>query len=122
MKNIKLYLSIVVTLFIISLILSLTKLTFLESMRICFGFVFLLFLPGYIFIKLFLKNLDLLEEIVLSFLLSMAAVPLLIFYLNRLFSVRINVLNIFLAVVIIILIVVIFKVVHKKYTSNRIKL
>lgn len=83
---------IIVSLLIISIALSFTSLSLLESLRITFGSVLVLFLPGFIIVSLFLKDLDLIEKIALSFALSIAIVPLTIFYLNRI-GMKINTLN-----------------------------
>ncbi|MEK6906225.1 MAG: DUF1616 domain-containing protein [Nanoarchaeota archaeon] len=95
-----------------------TKLGYLESFRIFFGSVYVLFLPGFILSYLFFpetkefdedrkklkseesdngKNIDWIERVALSFALSIAVVPLAVFYLN-LVGVRINFLNSFLII------------------------
>ncbi len=95
---------------IASIILTLTKLSFLESIRISFGSVFVLFLPGYIITELFNKIIDIIEKIALSFALSIAIVPLTVFYLNKL-GMRINTLNSILTISgIIIISVIIYKI------------
>lgn len=68
---------------------------FLESFRIVFGSVFVLFLPGFIITFIFFNKtneIDWLERIALSFALSIAIVPLVVFYLN-LAGIKINLLN-----------------------------
>lgn len=95
-----------VALLIVSLILTpLTKLTFLESLRIVFGSVYILFLPGYLITYIFFKKnkIDHLERIALGFALSIAIVPLIIFYLN-LIGMKINLINSALTVLGIIII------------------
>ncbi len=72
----------IATLAIVTIILTLTKLTFLESLRITLGTPYVLFLPGYIISFIFFKKIDIIERIALSFALSIAIVPLIIFYLN----------------------------------------
>jgi len=59
---------------------------FLNILKITYGIVFILFLPGHIISYIFfpLKKIDVLERIGLSFALSIAIVPLLVFYLNLL--------------------------------------
>ena len=61
-----------------------TQLEYLEAARIVFGTPYVLFLPGYVISFLFFKKnkIDIIERIALSFALSIAIVPLLIFYLN----------------------------------------
>jgi uncharacterized membrane protein len=74
---------------IVTIILTLTNLTFLESLRITLGTPYVLFLPGYIISFIFFKKIDIIERIALSFALSIAIVPLVIFYLN-LIGMKIN--------------------------------
>jgi len=108
MKKIKMGLIILGILVIVSIILSFTKLTFLESLRIVFGSLFALFLPGFVVVHLFFKNVDIIEKIALSFALSIAIVPLTIFYLNKL-GMKINTINSILTIIGIILIAFIIK-------------
>lgn len=89
-----------------------TSLTILESFRIILGSVYVLFLPGFIISYIFFpktkdfeseeEGVDWIERIALSFALSIAVVPLAVFYLN-LVGVRINLLNSFLTVLGIII-------------------
>lgn len=109
---------IIIALFAISIILALaTALSFTESLRIVFGSVYVLFIPGFIISYIFFpkthsleqkqeKSIDWIERIALSFALSIAIVPLFVFYLN-LIGLRINLLNSFLTILGIILISVI---------------
>ena len=88
----------------ITLILTLaTSLSLLSALRITLGTPYVLFLPGYIISFLFFKKIDILERIALSFALSIAIVPLLIFYLN-LIGMKINLLNSTLTIAAIIVI------------------
>lgn len=93
-----------------------TKLSALESFRIVFGSVYVLFLPGFIMSYIFFPltkefdsksersgSIDWLERVALSFALSIAIVPLAVFYLN-LIGIKINLLNSFLTILGIILI------------------
>lgn len=106
---------------IFSAILSLfTNLSYFESLRIIFGSIYVLFLPGFIISYIFFpktrefesgedkKNkktdaVDWIERIALSFALSIAIVPLVVFYLN-LIGLKINLLNSFLTILGIIII------------------
>ena len=67
----------------------------LEGIRIFFGSVFILFVPGFAWSYVFFarKNIDWIERMALSFGLSIALVPLTVFWLNWLFQVRITLLN-----------------------------
>ena len=89
---------------------------YLESFRIVFGSVYVLFLPGFILTYAFFPKtkefdskdkekgaIDWIERIALSFALSIAIVPLAVFYLN-LIGVKINLLNSALTILGIIII------------------
>ena len=108
-KNLIYILIILISLFVISLALTFfTKLNLLESLRIIYGSIYVLFLPGFIISYIFFprKNkdkIDFLERFALSFALSIAIVPLFIFYLN-LIGLKINLLNSFLTILSIIII------------------
>jgi|SRR3989344_2854199 len=93
-----------------------SQISFLESFRIIFGSVYVLFLPGFILTYIFFpltkkfddKNeengaIDWIERIALSFALSIAIVPLVVFYLN-LIGVKISVINSFFTIISIIII------------------
>ncbi|MCD6092673.1 MAG: DUF1616 domain-containing protein [Candidatus Aenigmarchaeota archaeon] len=79
----------------------------LEIFQIIFGSIFVLFLPGFALSWAFFPKkdeVDWIERIALSFGLSIALVPLSVFYLNFLFHVPINLVNV--SVVILVLIAV----------------
>lgn len=93
-----------------------TKLGIFESFRIVFGSVYVLFLPGFIISYIFFPKtkefeekdkeqgaIDWIERIALSFALSIAIVPLVVFYLN-LIGIKINLLNTSLEILGIIII------------------
>lgn len=67
----------------------------LEGLRLLFGGLFVLFVPGFTWSYIFFasKNIDWIERVALSFGLSIALVPLTAFWLNWLFQVRISLLN-----------------------------
>ncbi len=92
-KLILLVAGIVVGLSLVSFTLGgVSELNILESFRIVFGSVFVLFLPGFVWSFVFFParrglaedkgGIDLIERIALSFALSIAVVPLTVFYLN----------------------------------------
>ena len=103
-----------------------SSLNYLESLRIVFGSVYVLFLPGFILTFLFFptlktseedKGIDWLERIALSFALSIAVVPLAVFYLN-LIGIKINLLNsslIILGIIILSSIGVYYRIRHQKH-------
>lgn len=75
----------------------------LDVLKAVFGGIFVLFLPGFIwsFVFFFKREIDWVERIGLSLGLSIAIVPLTVFWLNWLFHVRITLLNSSLAVLVL---------------------
>ena len=85
----------------------------LQAYRIVFGSVYVLFLPGFVLSYIFFPQtksfneenkkgaIDWIERIALSFALSIAVVPLAIFYLN-LAGIKITLLNSFLTILAIL--------------------
>lgn len=67
----------------------------LEALRVFFGSMFVLFLPGFAWSHVFFerRSIDWIERVALSFGLSIAFVPLVVFWVNWLFHVRITLLN-----------------------------
>ena len=106
MKTIKLSLVVLGLLALLFICLVLfTNLGWLQSFRIVFGSIYVLFLPGFIISFIFFPEthefdswkeekgaIDWIERIALSFALSIAIVPLAVFYLN-LMGLRINLIN-----------------------------
>jgi len=107
---------LILILALVSFIISFfSKINFIDSLRILFGFLYVLFLPGFVLSYVFFpkskkyykeidedkNSIDFIERISLSFALSVAIVPLVIFYFN-LFGVKINFVNSFLIISIII--------------------
>ena len=105
-KSVRNSLIVVILMLVLSLGLGLfTFLGMLESFRIVFGSFYVLFLPGFVISYLFFPKtcdfdsmneekgqIDWIERAALSFALSIAIVPLAVFYLN-LIGVRINLIN-----------------------------
>jgi len=78
----------------------------IETLQTIFGSIYVLFLPGFALSWAFFpqKNeIDWIERIALSFGLSIAVVPLVVFNLNYLFGVNINLQNITVVTIIIII-------------------
>lgn len=67
----------------------------LEGFRIFFGSVFILFVPGFAWSYVFFakKDIDWIERVTLSVGLSIAVVPLTVFWLNWIFDIKITLLN-----------------------------
>jgi hypothetical protein len=104
-KNLKLTIGLVVIgLVILSFVVGYFN-GMMQGFRIVFGSVYVLFLPGLIVSFLFFagKEIDILERIALSFALSIAVVPLVVFYLN-LTGLIINAVNVSLVILAICLI------------------
>src|SRR3989344_4435347 len=84
-----------------------TNMNYFESLRIVFGSVYVLFLPGFIISFIFFPktqdsdakeegekgSIDWIERIALSFALSISIIPLAVFYLN-LIGIKINAINV----------------------------
>ncbi len=66
-----------------------------EIIRIIFGSIYVLFLPGLVWSFFFPKEneIDWIERVALSFGLSIALVPLSVFWMNYLFKIKINLVN-----------------------------
>jgi uncharacterized membrane protein len=82
----------------------------LDVLRICVGVVFVLFVPGFFWSYFFFagKEIDWIERVALSLGLSLALVPISIFWLNQLFHVRITVLTVSATIVALVLLAILF--------------
>ena len=86
-----------------------------------FGGIFVLFVPDFCWSFLFFKrkSIDLVERIALSFGLSIALVPLTVFWLNWIFDMRITELSLILTVsVLSILAIILYKTRTISYITN----
>lgn len=110
---------------ILSIILSILNLYgFIATFRAVLGLAYVLFLPGYIVVKLFYKeNLDPLEQIGLSMGLSIALVILSVMFSNLLLRIPITTLTNFLVILAVIIITILIKIKTKQITQlgNKIK-
>ena len=97
-KEIRNYLIVIAVLFLLALVLTLFDYSLWTTVRAVFGSALVLFVPGFVIVKLYFKEIDIIEKVALSFALSIAIVPLVVFYLNKL-GMRINTLNSFLSIV-----------------------
>jgi uncharacterized membrane protein len=118
---------IIASLLIISLIVTFfANQPFLASLRIVYGSVYVLFLPGFLISYIFFPktrpfdeeekekgSIDWIERIALSFALSIAIVPLAVFYLN-LIGLKINLLNSFLTILGILIISLVILILRRK--------
>jgi len=92
-----------------------------EVLRIIVGSIFVFFLPGFAWSYVFFKKneIDVIERIVLSFGLSIAIVPLTIFWLNFLFEIRITFVNISAVVVSLTIIAFVISSVRSRMSSKQ---
>lgn len=90
------YITVFVSIITLGIILFPIENSFYNILRIIFGSIFILFLPGYFITLSFFKTqeIDQLERFALSFAFSISVIPLLTFYLN-LIGVKISDLNVF---------------------------
>lgn len=127
-KPIKYLSIIIISLLLISIVLSIFM-SLLEALRIVFGSLYVLFLPGFILTYIFFPKtkefnfkhqekgrIDWIERIALSFALSIAIIPLLVFYLNKI-GVKINFLNSFLTILFVIIISLVILIYRNKSTK-----
>jgi uncharacterized membrane protein len=78
----------------------------IEVLRIILGSFFVLFIPGFAwsFVFFAIDEIDAIERIALSLGLSIAIIPLVIFYLNYLLGVKITLINSTIAILFLTLI------------------
>jgi uncharacterized membrane protein len=86
-----------------------------EILRMIFGGLFVLFIPGLAWSYVFFlrKNIDWIERVTISFGLSIALVPLSVFWLNWVFDMKITLLSTSLTVCGLIVIAVFFILARK---------
>ncbi len=74
-----------------------------EIIQLIFGAIFVLFVPGFALSFAFFpkKEIDWIERMALSFGLSIAVVPLLVFYLNRFIGIKIDIVSVSIAIAIV---------------------
>lgn len=109
-----------VLLIAISIGLSFTSLTVLQSFRIIFGSVFLLLLPGYVWSFVFWKRqeIDFIERFALSLALSLALVPLIVYALNRV-GVPITLRNSIVEISGLILVGIVLLLILQRFAKNK---
>lgn len=95
--------------------------TAVEVLRLIFGGLFVLFIPGLAWSYVFFlrKNIDWIERIALSFGLSIALVPLSVFWLNWLFDMKITLLSTSLTVCGLVVIAAVLILARKYGWGNR---
>lgn len=90
----------------------------ISLLRMVLGSIFVLFIPGFAWSFAFFKKeeIDVIERIALSFGLSIALVPLSVFYLNYLFHIKITALNSFLVIIVLTVIPLVY--IHLQSTGK----
>ncbi|PPA78865.1 MAG: hypothetical protein C00003105_01040 [ANME-2 cluster archaeon HR1] len=90
----------------------------ISLLRMVLGSIFVLFIPGFAWSFAFFKKeeIDVIERITLSFGLSIALVPLSVFYLNYLFHIKINAVNSFLVIIVLTVIPLVY--IHLQSTGK----
>ena len=92
----------------------------LVVLKAFFGTVFVLFIPGFAWSFIFFRKdeIDWIERIALSFGLSIALVPLTIFWLNSLFHIKITLVNSFIVILILILMPIVYLLLQRLITQG----
>ena len=94
---------------IASIITIFFKYPFLASLRAVLGLIYVLFLPGYVVVRLFFKEIDWIEKAALSMGLSIALVILSVMFSNMLLKIPITPLTNFLVILAVMGITVLVK-------------
>jgi len=92
----------------------------LEIFRIAFGCLLVLFLPGLVWSYVFFakKSIDWIERSALSLGLSIALVPLVVFWLNYVFHTKITPLSTCIAIVGLIILAMLIILVRRKLSGR----
>ena len=116
-KNIKYLLTTLILLIVVTLFLC-TKMPIIDSFRIVFGLVYILFLPGFIWSFVFWQRSEIIfiERLVFSVIISIIITPLIIFMFDKI-GFAINKMNLILEVmgIIILGIIILF------FKNNKLK-
>jgi len=117
-KEIKAWAYVVIASLIISLIIRIFfKYPFLSSARAILGMVYVLFLPGYVVVRLFFNEVDWIEKAALSMGLSIALVILSVMFSNMLLKIPITPLTNFLVILAVIIITFLIKKYQEEITA-----
>ena len=92
-----------------------SKYPILNGWRAFLGFAYVLFLPGYVLVRCFFNEVDIIEKAALSFGLSIALVILSVMISNMLLKIPITTLTNFLVILGVIIIILVVKFVFVKY-------
>lgn len=101
---------------VLGVILLFFGISLLSTLQVCFGLIYVLFIPGYLAVLCLFgkKEIDIIERIALSFALSIAIVTLTIIITNNLFKIPFTSLSNFIIVGILIITLLIIKVHFKR--------
>jgi len=102
---------------ILSVILLFFGVSLLSTLQVCFGLIYVLFIPGYLTVLCLFgkKEIDIIERIALSFALSIAIVTLVIIITNNLFKIPFTSLSNFIIIGLMIIILLLIK----SYLNNK---
>ncbi len=117
-KEIKAWLYVIIASLIISLIIRIFfKYPFLSSARAILGMVYVLFLPGYVVVRLFFNEVDWIEKAALSMGLSIALVILSVMFSNMLLKIPITPLTNFFVILTVMIITILIKKYQEEITA-----
>ncbi|RLE43095.1 hypothetical protein DRJ48_01830 [Candidatus Woesearchaeota archaeon] len=112
-NEVKAWLAFVVLAFVGSGVAAIYGANFLEVLRVIFGVVYVLFLPGYVIVRCFFEELDWIERFAVSFGLSIAVVVLAVIIANLVFKIPITPVTNFLIILAAMVITLLAKFVSK---------
>lgn len=98
------------------------KYPLLSSIRAVLGLIYVLFLPGYVVVRLFFREVDWIEKAALSMGLSIALVILSVMFSNMLLKIPITALTNFFVILAVMVITVLIKTYQAQINSFLIRL
>ena len=111
MKKTKVF--IFVILLFISILLSFTSLNIFNPLRIVYGALIVLFIPGYILYNLFFDEDEFVEKVTLSLIFSIILVPLSIFYSTQI-GIEATILNVLIIILVLVITFFLIKISFRK--------
>jgi uncharacterized membrane protein len=109
--EIRVWTAVILTSFFFSLMIRVFfKYSFISSLRAFFGFIYVLFLPGYIIVRCFFNELVWIEKAALSFGLSLALIILSVMFTNMILKIPITSLTNFVIILIVIVVTILIKI------------
>ena len=103
--------------FVLGIILLFFGISLLSTLQVCFGLIYVLFIPGYLAVLCLFekKEIDIIERIALSFALSIAIVTLVIIVTNNVFKIFFTGFSNFIIISLIIIVLLLIK----SYLNNK---